>query len=73
MIRYGGGWSKELTFRHGCGGTSDRDGKGVDRKSTDDEGSESGFGEHDDSECCGRGRITTAPGLKLGGRGEALV
>jgi hypothetical protein len=45
--------------------TGDRDGQGVDVNSTDGEGGESDFGEHDDRECRKKEQIITAPGLEL--------
>ena len=46
------------------GFTSDRDGQGVDVEGADDEGDESGFGEHDDGECREKEQRMTAPGLR---------
>ena len=44
-------------------------GRNVDPECADGEESEKGFGEHD-GECCKRGQITTAPGLRLEGLEE---
>ena len=64
-IRWGVGRSGKLTFWLRSRRTSDGNGHGVDRKSTNGEGSESDFGEHDDRECRKKEQMTTAPGLEL--------
>jgi len=46
-------------------GVGDRNGKGFDGESPDDEESESSFGEHDDMECREGEQIRTAPGPKF--------
>jgi len=64
-MRWGRGPSGKLTFwlrsRRAGGGN----GQGINGKSTNDKGSESDFGEHDDRESRKKEQITTAPGLKL--------
>jgi len=65
MIRYGRERSGKLTFWLGSGLTGNRNAQGVDGKSTDGEGGENDFGEHDDMECRRKEQITTAPGLKF--------
>ena len=64
--------SGELTLWLRSGRAGDRGRQGVDGKSPDGEEGESSFDEHDDMECRGEEEITTAPGLKLGGRKEEL-
>ena len=63
MIRYGRKRSGKLTFWLRSGRTGDRKDHRVDGESTDSEGGESDFGEHDDRECREIGQIATAPGL----------
>ena len=66
MMRSGKGRSsRELTFWLRSWRPGDREGQGVDGDSADDEGDESGFGEHDYRERREKEQITTAPGLWL--------
>ena len=63
VITYGGERSGKLTLSRFTG---DRNGQGVNVENTEEEGSESGFGELDNRECREEERITTAPGLEFG-------
>ena len=58
----GFGWRPGHTFNWFTG---DGNIQGIDRKSTDDEGSEEDFGEHDGKAFRGGKWMTAAPGLKL--------
>ena len=66
MVRCDRERSGKLTLWLRSGGAGDRNGQGVDGESSNEEGGENGFGEHDDVECRGEEQITTAPGLKFG-------
>ena len=48
MKRYGREQQRRHTFWFRSGGTGDRNGEGIDRDDTDEEGGENNFGEHDD-------------------------
>ena len=64
MIRFAKGLGK-LTLQLRGGLASHRNGQCIHVENAEDEGDESGFGEHDNRECCEEEEITTAPGLKF--------
>ena len=68
MVRCDRERSGKLAFWLRTGRTGDRIGQGANGESADGEEGENGFGQHDDRECREGEQITTAPGLKFGGR-----
>ena len=58
---------EELGARRTIGEHDGRNGSGrnVEPECANGEESGDGFGEHDDGECCKRGQMTMAPGLRL--------
>ena len=65
MVRCDGGRSGKPTLWLRNRGAGDWGSQGIDGERPDGEEGESGFEEHDDTECREDERITTAPGLKF--------